>query len=65
MNIVDEVIKAYGGVNAVKERFNYTTVQGVYRWRHRGIPYKHQIDIHREKGFCLDKLRSSCEKLPS
>lgn len=65
MSIVDEVIKAYGGVQATCTRFGYKTVQGVHIWRKRGIPYRHQIEIHREKGFDLDELRGNEKASPT
>lgn len=59
MDIVGEVIKAYGGVQAVRQEFNYKTDQGVYIWRVRGIPKKHVYDIHEKTGIPLKRLLNS------
>lgn len=59
MDILDEVIKAYGGVQAVQKRFNYASDKGVYHWRRRGIPKKFAYDIHEEKGIPLKRLLNS------
>lgn len=56
MSIVEEVIDSYGGVEAVRVRFGYTSRMAVYNWRSRGLPKGKLIDIHRDTGIDLDRL---------
>lgn len=59
MNIVEEVIKRYGGVPAVQERFGYSSPMAVYNWRSRGIPKDKLIDVHMDTGVELWRLRKT------
>lgn len=57
VDVVDQVIAAYGGVAATQARFGYTEPMGVYNWRSRGIPTRLLIDIHAETGISIDRLK--------
>lgn len=59
MDIVDEVITAYGGVKAVQERFGYSKPMAVYNWRSRGIPRDKVADIHVDTGIDIPRLQAS------
>lgn len=59
MEVVEEVIDAYGGVKAVQERFAYKSSMSVYVWRKRGLPKAHLADIHMDTGIDLKRLRDS------
>lgn len=58
MNIVEEVIHAYGGIKAVQQRFGYKDRMGVYCWRTRGIPRKLIADIHLDTGIDIKRLNN-------
>lgn len=59
MDIVNEVIAAYGGVAAVQKRFGYSKPMAVYNWRSRGLPKDKLAEIHLDTGIPLDRLMSS------
>jgi len=61
-NIVDKVIKAYGGVKEVQKRFGYSDPMGVYHWRTRGIPRAHIADIYMDTGIAIELLKATSEK---
>ena len=56
MNVVDEVIEAYGGLQSVMDEFELQDSQAVYNWRRRGIPYSKVEKIHDDTGIPLAKL---------
>lgn len=55
--IIEEVIRAYGGVRAVQDRFGYKEPMAVYNWRSRGIPKSLIADIHVDTGIEINRLR--------
>lgn len=61
-DIVEKVIKAYGSVKAVQERFGYKDPMGVYHWRNRGIPKAHIADIYMDTGIAIELLKATSEK---
>lgn len=62
MDVVEEVIQAYGGVKGVQDRFGYDSPMSVYVWRTRGVPKTHMLDIHLEKGIDPERLRESAKR---
>jgi hypothetical protein len=57
LDLVNEVIRKYGGAKGVKERFNYSTIEAVYMWRTRGkLPKSKLAEIHLDTGIPLSKL---------
>ncbi len=60
--IVDEVIDAYGGVDKVQKRFNYSEPMGVYNWRSRGLPKSLIAEIHIDTGIDIQRLQSGLSK---
>lgn len=61
MSIVEDVIKAYGGVKAVQERFGYKSSMSVYVWRKRGIPKNKIVEIYQDTGLDLQSLNKSAQ----
>lgn len=55
--VVEEVIKAYGGVTAVQSRFGYKSPMAVYNWRSRGLPRWLIAEIYVDTGIDIDRLR--------
>ncbi|MDX1489710.1 MAG: hypothetical protein R3332_00335 [Pseudohongiellaceae bacterium] len=55
--VIEEVIKAYGGISAVQKRFGYTEPMGVYNWRSRGIPKSLLAEIHVDTGIDVHRLK--------
>lgn len=56
MDIVQEVIDAYGGIKAVQEAFGYTEPMAVYNWRRRGIPRDKIEAVHKKTGIPVERL---------
>lgn len=60
-DVVDEVIKAYGGIEMVMTAHNYKDPQGVYNWRYRGIPISKLQKINQDTGIPFDTLLAARE----
>ena len=54
--VIEEVIKAYGGISSVQKRFGYTEPMGVYNWRFRGIPKSLVAEIHVDTGIDIQRI---------
>jgi hypothetical protein len=54
--IIEEVIKAYGDVKAVQQRFSYSEPMGVYNWRKRGIPRSLVAEIYVDTDIPINRL---------
>lgn len=57
--IIEEVIKKYGGVKGAQNRFNYSTPMSIYNWRIRGLPKSRLVDIYLETGIPIDRLKAA------
>lgn len=54
--IVQQVIDAYGGVEAVMARFGYTERSAVHNWKARGLPKDKIAYIHIDTKIPVEKL---------
>lgn len=65
MDLIEEIVKGYGGVEAAQKALGYTNEQWMRDWRNRGIPAKHHLKLHTEMGIPVDRLKSLPKRLPS
>lgn len=62
MELFDEILQSYGGIQQMQDRFGLKSPQAVYNWRYRGIPKGKLIDIHLDTSIPLSRLNSGQKK---
>lgn len=62
LEMVNQVIDAYGGVPAVQKRFKYKEPMAVYNWRSRGLPKSLLVEIHLDTKISLVLLQTGTSK---
>jgi hypothetical protein len=65
VSVIEEVVKAYGGVKQAQERLDYDATMTVYNWRQRGLPLAKIPFIHLHTDIPVSRLLEGVNGLDS